>query len=80
MFIDNLANTVRTALLTAVREQLGADPISRPVLAMHFVSLRRTLENAPSPDRNIISDVRFRALLSAQAEALFVELYANGRD
>jgi hypothetical protein len=80
MFVDNIASTVRTALLAAVREQLGEDPIRRPVLVTHFLSLRRTLENAPSPDRNIISDVKYRALLSAQTETLFVELYAKGRD
>jgi hypothetical protein len=79
-FVDGIASTVKTALLTAVREQLGEDPIQRSVLVTHFLSLRRVLENAPSPDQGIISDVKYRALLSAQIETLFAELYAKGRD
>jgi hypothetical protein len=78
--VDTIGSTLRTALLTAVREQLGEDPIRRPVLVTHFMSLRRVLENAPSPDQGIISDVKYRALISAQTEALFVELYDKGRD
>jgi hypothetical protein len=78
--MEDLTNSIREALLTALRERLGEDRISRSALVTHFLPLQRVFDQAHSPDQNLISDLDYRALLSAEVETLFVELYMAGRD
>jgi hypothetical protein len=78
--MENLTTSIRAALLAALREPLGNDPISRSALVTHFLPLQRVFDQAHSPDQNLISDLNYRALLSAEVETLFVELYIAGRD
>jgi hypothetical protein len=78
--VEALDSSIRAALLTALRERLGEDPISRSALVTHFLPLQRAFDQVHSPDQNIISNPDYRALVSVQVETLFVELYLAGRD
>ena len=77
---DALRSTVHAALLTSIREELGEGVRDRSQLLECYTSLKRTLSEAPSPNTQAISDMGYRAILAAELEAIFMELYDAARD
>lgn len=76
----SLRATVHAALRTAIRDELGEGVGDRSQLLDCYASLKRILSEAPSPNTTIISNTGYRALLAAELEAIFMELYDAARD
>jgi hypothetical protein len=77
---DALRSTIHAALLTSIQEELGEDVRDRSQLLECYTSLKRTLSEVPSPTTEVISDMGYRAILAAELEAIFMELYDAARD
>jgi hypothetical protein len=78
--LDELKAGVHAALLTAIRAELGEGVLDRHQLLDCYTSLKRSLTSAPSPDGTVISDIGYRAMLAAELEAIFMQLYDEARD
>jgi hypothetical protein len=72
--MSDLRAIVQSALREAIEKEVGPEPISRSELVRKREALRRVFENTPSPDRNIVSDVKYRALVFAELDAIYQEL------
>lgn len=72
------ADKLREAFMTAIREEVGEDPVDLQQLEALHASFRKTLENAVSPE-NTVTDLNYRAQLAAAFEAAYHRIYAASR-
>ncbi|MBC9210021.1 hypothetical protein IBL26_24535 [Roseomonas aerophila] len=76
--MDERAYAMRDALIQAIREQVGPDPVNPEALAQLRASFVRMLETAQSQDE-AVSDMRYRALLAAEFDRIYQELLQASR-
>ena len=78
--LTELQSSVHAALLTAIRDELRESVLDRHRLLECYTSLKRSLSEAPSPNDAVISDMGYRAMLAAELETVFMQLYDKARD
>ena len=76
--MHNRAAQLLDAFTSAIREEVGDDPVDRHQLMALRESFRRTLENAASPE-NMVTDMNYRAQLAVAFDAAYQRIYAASR-